>query len=94
MSIDNDENLPNAKQGIYEKKSPYPAIPRPPSESETPTDVNLEESFNKLFSSSVSGTGEEELLRIASDYALQIHAPQIKCLQYIEHWSDKLKLMA
>lgn len=56
----------------------------------TATDVNLEDAFGKLFKSSVSGTGEEELLRIASDYALQINAKQIKCLLYLVHWADKM----
>lgn len=68
-----------------------------PVETERPlpqTEVNLEDAFSKLFKSSVSGTGEEELLRIASDYALQINAKQIKCLLYLIHWVDKLQIMA
>jgi len=50
-----------------------------------PTDDNqLEDIFSKMFQSSVSGTGEEELLRIASTYSRQIHAKQIKVLLYLE----------
>lgn len=46
---------------------------------------NLEESFSKLFTTSVSGSGEEELLRIASQYSLQISASQIKALLFLEY---------
>ena len=48
-------------------------------------DANLEDIFSKMFQSSVSGTGEEELLRIASTYSRQIHAKQIKILLYLEY---------
>lgn len=76
-----DENL------VQDSQKASLAVPRPP---ETPTalegqDVNLEDAFSKLFKSSVSGTGEEELLRIASNYSLQITAKQIKCLLFLEH---------
>lgn len=71
-------------------KDTTPAVPRPPQ----PSEVNLEDAFGKFFKSSVSGTGEEELLRIASDYALQINAHQIKCLLYLSHWSIKFRMAA
>ncbi len=57
-------------------------------------DVNLEDAFGKLFKSSVSGTGEEELLRIASNYSLQITAKQIKCLLYLEHKAKMFEALA
>lgn len=57
-------------------------------------EVNLEDAFGQLFKSSVSGTGEEELLRIASDYALQITAKQVRLLLYLEHKSESFKLAA
>lgn len=47
-------------------------------------DTNLEDAFQSLFKTSASGTGEEELLRIASTFSLQINPAQIKCLLYIE----------
>src|ERR1700690_622778 len=60
------------------------AVPKPPGLE--PTDDNqLEDIFSKMFQSSVSGTGEEELLRIASTYSRQIHAKQIKVLLYLEY---------
>jgi len=49
--------------------------------------VNVEEAFGNLFKTSASGTGEEELLRIASTYSRQFSAKQIKVLLYIEWWS-------
>lgn len=48
-------------------------------------DVNLEDAFGSLFKTSASGTGEEELLRIASTYSRQISARMIKALLYL-HW--------
>lgn len=45
---------------------------------------NLEDAFSKLFKSSVSASGEEELLRIASTYSRQISSSQIKLLLYLE----------
>jgi len=51
---------------------------------------NLEDAFQGLFKSSATGTGEEELLRIASDYALQINANQIKTLLFLESLSNQI----
>lgn len=51
-------------------------------------EVNLEDAFQDLFKSSASGTGEEELLRIASTYSRQITARQIKAVVYLE-WIAK-----
>jgi len=50
---------------------------------ETPS-ANLEDAFQNLFKTSASGTGEEELLRIASTYSRQITARQIKSILYME----------
>ena len=64
------------------------------SPAETAGDVNLEDAFGQLFKSSVSGTGEEELLRIASDYALQITAKQVRLLMFLLHRADYFSLRA
>lgn len=53
------------------------------NDEQTPS-VNLEDKVASWLQSSVSGTGEEELLRIASTYSRQISARQIRCLLYIE----------
>lgn len=45
---------------------------------------NLEDAWQSLFSGGATGTGEEELLRIASDYALQLSAAQIRALLRLE----------
>lgn len=50
--------------------------------------TNLEDAFQGLFKTSVSGTGEEELLRIASKFSIQLTAPQIKALTYLR-WISK-----
>lgn len=47
-------------------------------------EANLEEAFGSLFKTSASGTGEEELLRIASTYSMQLTARQIKALLWLE----------
>lgn len=70
------------------------AVPRPPESPDQPENLNLEDTFGKLFKSSVSGTGEEELLRIASNYSLQITAKQIKCLLFIEHKAAMFRELA
>lgn len=49
---------------------------------------NLEEAFRDMFGSASSGGGEEELLKIASRYSLQLSAKQMKALLYIEMWID------
>lgn len=56
-----------------------------------PAQTNLEDAFQDIFKTSQSGSGEEELLRIASQFSLQITAPQIKCLLYILHRADTAK---
>lgn len=56
---------------------------------DSPTeDVNLEDSFQSLFKTSVSGTGEEELLRIASKFSVQLSMAQIRALVYLR-WISK-----
>lgn len=94
MSDNNRSELANTNENLERdtEKTPVIPIPRPPESQEV--DVNLEDAFSKIFKSSVSGTGEEELLRIASDYALQIDAKQIKCLLYLENWASKFKALA
>lgn len=52
--------------------------------SETQPTENLEEAFSSLFASNVSGSGEEELLRTATTFALQFSAQQIKCIIYLK----------
>jgi len=54
-------------------------------------DINLEDAFQNLFKTSASGTGEEELLRIASTYSRQIDSSQILCLLYLEYRATQLK---
>jgi len=51
-------------------------------------DKNLEDAFSNLFKTSASGTGEEELLRIASRYSMQLTASQIKVLLWLEWAAD------
>jgi len=54
-------------------------------EAPTPEgEVNLEDAFGSLFKTSASGTGEEELLRIASTYSRQLTTRQIKAILYLE----------
>jgi len=50
-----------------------------------PPEIDMEEAFGNLFKTSSSGTGEEELLRIASTYSRQFSAQQIKVLLYL-YW--------
>jgi len=52
-------------------------------------ELNMEDAFGNLFKTSSSGTGEEELLRIASTYSRQFSAKQIKALLYLEWWLPK-----
>lgn len=90
MPGDNDNNQRQATSIVVEAVEPAEAnLPRPQAE-----EVNLEDAFGKLFKSSVSGTGEEELLRIASNYSLQITAKQIKCLLFIEHKAKMFRELA
>jgi hypothetical protein len=56
------------------------------AETAPPGEVNLEDAFQGLFKTSASGTGEEELLRIASTYSRQISASMIKAVLWLE-WS-------
>jgi len=60
-----------------------PVIASPVVESPK-DDTNLEDAFQNLFKTSASGTGEEELLRIASVYSRQLSARQIKAVLYLE----------
>jgi len=54
------------------------------SEEQKDQSPPVEDLFQNLFSSSVSGGGEEELLKIASSYALQLSAAQIRALLRLE----------
>lgn len=51
---------------------------------------NLEDITQDLFKTSSSGSGEEELLKTASGYALQLTAPQIRILLYLEQLAEIL----
>lgn len=48
---------------------------------------NLEELFSDLFQQT-SGTGEEELLRIASTYSRQITGYQMKLILFLEYLAN------
>lgn len=50
---------------------------------------NLEQVFSDLFKGGTTGTGEEELLRVAAKYSMQLSAAQIKCLLYIQFQADR-----
>jgi len=47
-------------------------------------DQNLEEAFSDLFKGGTTGTGEEELLRVASKYSMQLSTAQMKALLYLK----------
>ena len=70
----------------YDENEDETDLMRAPETPETaPTsEANLEDAFQSLFKTSASGTGEEELLRIASTFSLQLSAGQIKALLYLE----------
>jgi len=44
---------------------------------------NLESSFQSLFGSKLSGTGEEELLRLATTFSVQLSSEQVRILLYL-----------
>ncbi len=54
-------------------------------------DENIEKAFNDLFKSSTSGSGEEELLRIVSDFSLQLTSPQIRALLWLKVKAKRLR---
>lgn len=54
-------------------------------------EINLEDAFQGLFKDSSSGSGEEELLRIASRYSLQLSAAQCRALLYLQDKASTLK---
>lgn len=49
---------------------------------------NLEKSFQSLFGTRLSGTGEEELLRLATTFSVQLSARQVRILMYINFLGD------
>lgn len=53
-------------------------------------EINLEDAFQGLFKTSASGSGEEELLRIASNYSRQISGAQMRILLYLEDLAQSL----
>lgn len=59
-------------------------VKEPVAQADEEPKTNVEDAFQDIFSGSVSGGGEEELLRIASDYALQLSASQIRALLWLE----------
>lgn len=52
--------------------------------TEEPQKTNLEDAFQSLFKGSASGSGEEELLRIASNYSRQLTSPHMKLILWLE----------
>jgi hypothetical protein len=46
--------------------------------------IGIEKAIKGLFQGSLSSTGEEEMLRIASTYSQQITAPQIRLLLFLK----------
>lgn len=56
---------------------------------ETEKKIDLGEAFNQLFQQT-SGTGEEELLRIASTYSRQITGEQMRALLFLRYLSNYL----
>lgn len=52
--------------------------------------LSTEELFSGLFGASASGTGEEELLRIAAKYSLQLSGRQIRCLIKLNMLADQI----
>jgi len=79
-------------------QTPAPA-PLRLSEHQTPDlpapaePVNLESAFADLFKSSTSGSGEEELLRIASTYSRQLNKKQMRLLLFMEWKANKLEVV-
>jgi len=54
-------------------------------------ELNMESLFTDLFQSS-TGTGDEELLRIATNYSRQLSSKQIKCLMFLKFSSNFVSL--
>lgn len=57
--------------------------------NEEKEEKNLEDQWQSLFGASVSGTGEEELLRLASTFSRQYTAKQIKIMVYLKYTADR-----
>lgn len=76
-----------ALQGEENDEDDIPPIQAVP----VPAGANLEDAFNDVFKTSKSGTGEEELLRIASQFSLQVTAKQMRCLIYLLHRAERSK---
>lgn len=58
--------------------------------SDTP--INLEDQFGQdMMEGGFSATGEEEMLRIASEFALQLDADQIRAILFVENMGRRLK---
>lgn len=51
--------------------------------------IDSESKFSSIFGQGFSASGEEELLKVASQYALQIDAKQIRCLLYLEDLAQR-----
>lgn len=45
--------------------------------------ISVEDAWSKVFATSVSGSGEEELLRLASKFSLQLSTAQMRVLLYL-----------
>lgn len=59
--------------------------------TEEKKDTNLEDTFQDIFKTSLSGSGEEELLRIASTYSRQLSAAQIRLILFLEDVAFRVK---
>lgn len=53
----------------------------------------IEDRVGNLFSSGVSGTGEEELLRLASKFSKQYQTAQIRIILFLEHIANTYELL-
>jgi hypothetical protein len=85
--------------------TPLPPPPRPTEQpqiievartDDTPSgtsQINLEEAFGNIFNTTKSGTGEEELLRIASQFSLQLTGAQMKLLSYLLHRAERSQVL-
>ena len=61
------------------------------NEKEEEKRFDLESAFGDMFSKSISATGEEELLRIASDHAKQYTSEQMMGIVLLEWIKEKAK---
>jgi len=63
------------------------------SDIETSPRINVEQAGMDLIGNSSSPGGEEEMLRIASEFSLQLDADQIRAILYVESFARRLALI-